>query len=205
MEKESSIVFPVLDRMARLMCWPTLPDGHFSLLSLQLTVVKRLVSGQSIKSMWSRVDRPPEIRGDSAASPFPPSPVSPVPSLRPCSRPPCLPPSLHLCSTGGDTLQSIHLKLPMQHHHMVEGWHCAKKLNSWFSSSNFQRSNLFVTQTTTYIPFGALVAAQLAEWSLPKPEVRGSNPDISKILLWTKILVTVEKTKIMKKGRERPI
>ena len=35
--------------------------------------------------------------------------------------------------------------------------------------------------------------AQLAEWLLPIPEVRGSNPVISKILQWTYLLISVEK------------
>ena len=44
-----------------------------------------------------------------------------------------------------------------------------------------------------------MVVAQLAEWSLPIPEVRGLNPVIGKILYWTYLLLTVEKTKIKKK------
>ena len=41
-----------------------------------------------------------------------------------------------------------------------------------------------------------VVVAQLVEWSLPTPEIRNSNPDISKILSSN---CTIEKTKIMKK------
>ena len=40
---------------------------------------------------------------------------------------------------------------------------------------------------------------QLAEWLLPIPEIQGSNPVIGKILFWTYLLLTVEKTKIVQK------
>ena len=42
-------------------------------------------------------------------------------------------------------------------------------------------------------PGRAVVVAQLMEWSLPTPEIRGLNPDICKILPTNCI---IEKTKI---------
>ena len=42
----------------------------------------------------------------------------------------------------------------------------------------------------------AVVVAQLVQWSLPTPEFRGLNPDISKILSTN---CTIEKMKIKKK------
>ena len=45
----------------------------------------------------------------------------------------------------------------------------------------------------------AVVVAQLVKWLLPIPEIFGSNPVIGKILFWTYLLLTVEKTKINKK------
>ena len=51
-----------------------------------------------------------------------------------------------------------------------------------------------------------MVVAQLKEWSLPTPEVRGSNPVINKILI--EHLCTgngMEKTKLKKRGQEWPI
>ena len=44
-----------------------------------------------------------------------------------------------------------------------------------------------------------VVVAQLVEWSLPIPEVRGSNPVIGKNLLILNIVNCLEKTKIKKK------
>ena len=44
--------------------------------------------------------------------------------------------------------------------------------------------------------FLAVVVAQLVEGSLPTPEIRDSNPDISKVLSTN---CTIEKTKIKKK------
>ena len=41
-----------------------------------------------------------------------------------------------------------------------------------------------------------VVVAQLVEQSLPTPEIRGSNPDIGKVLSTN---CTIEKTQIMKK------
>ena len=41
--------------------------------------------------------------------------------------------------------------------------------------------------------------AQLAEWSLPIPDVCGSNPVNGKKNQWTFLLLTVEKTKMKKK------
>ena len=45
----------------------------------------------------------------------------------------------------------------------------------------------------------AAVVTQLAEQSLPIPEVRGSNLVISEILKWACLLLAVKKTKIKKK------
>ena len=42
----------------------------------------------------------------------------------------------------------------------------------------------------------AVVVAQMVEWSLPTPEIRGSNPDNGKILSTN---CTIEKKKIKKK------
>ena len=50
--------------------------------------------------------------------------------------------------------------------------------------------------------FRAVVVAQLIEQSLPTPEIRGSNPDIGKILSAN---YTIEKTKIKKKRPGMPI
>ena len=44
--------------------------------------------------------------------------------------------------------------------------------------------------------WGAVVVAQLVERLLPTPEIRGSNPDIIKIVYTN---CTIEKTKIKKK------
>ena len=44
----------------------------------------------------------------------------------------------------------------------------------------------------------AVVVAQLAEQLVPIPEVCGLNPVIGKILQWTYLLLTVEKTSIKK-------
>ena len=44
-----------------------------------------------------------------------------------------------------------------------------------------------------------VVVAQLEEWSLPTPEIRGSNPVISKFDLLSTVLKCVENTKIRKK------
>ena len=45
-----------------------------------------------------------------------------------------------------------------------------------------------------------MVVAQLVEWSLPIPEIRGSNPDIDKIYIEHLFTVScAEKTKIKKK------
>ena len=41
-----------------------------------------------------------------------------------------------------------------------------------------------------------MVVAQMVEWSLPPPEIRGLNPDIGEILSTN---CTIEKTKIKKK------
>ena len=51
----------------------------------------------------------------------------------------------------------------------------------------------------------AVVVAQLVEWLLSIPEVRGSNPVIGKIICWTFTVNCIEKTKINKRGREWPI
>ena len=51
----------------------------------------------------------------------------------------------------------------------------------------------------------AVVMVQLAEWSLPIPEIRGSCAIIRNILYLTYLLVIVEKTKITKRGQECPI
>ena len=48
---------------------------------------------------------------------------------------------------------------------------------------------------------GAVVVAQLVERSLLTPEIRGSNPDIGKVLSTN---CTIEKTKIKKKRPEWP-
>ena len=45
----------------------------------------------------------------------------------------------------------------------------------------------------------AVAVTQLTEWSLPIPEVRGSNPVIVKALLRTYLLLTIEKTQLKKK------
>ena len=50
----------------------------------------------------------------------------------------------------------------------------------------------------------AVVVAQLAEWSLPIPEVRGSNPVIDKLLYCTFTINCIDKTKIHERGREWP-
>ena len=51
--------------------------------------------------------------------------------------------------------------------------------------------------------FGEVVVAQLVEWSLPMPEVRGSNPVNGKNLLISNICqLCIEKTKIKKKRPE---
>ena len=44
-----------------------------------------------------------------------------------------------------------------------------------------------------------MVVAQLAERSLPIPDIRGWNPVMSNILYWIYLLLTVQKTKIKKK------
>ena len=44
-----------------------------------------------------------------------------------------------------------------------------------------------------------MVVAQLVEWSLPTPEVHGSNLFISQNLYWTFTINCIEKTKIKKK------
>ena len=48
---------------------------------------------------------------------------------------------------------------------------------------------------------GAVVEAQLAEWSLPTPEIRGSNPNISNEIFRTYLSVNCypEKTELKKK------
>ena len=48
---------------------------------------------------------------------------------------------------------------------------------------------------------GAVVVAQLTEWSLPTPEIRSSNPDIGNEIFQTYLSVNCysEKTKIKKK------
>ena len=51
--------------------------------------------------------------------------------------------------------------------------------------------------------FGEVVVAQLVEWSLPMPEVRGSNPVNGKNLFISNICqLCIEKTKIKKKRPE---
>ena len=45
----------------------------------------------------------------------------------------------------------------------------------------------------------AVVEAQLVEWSLPTPEIRSSNPDISNFIYYQLYKNCVEKTKIKKK------
>ena len=45
-----------------------------------------------------------------------------------------------------------------------------------------------------------MVVAQLAERSLPIPEIRGSNPVTGKILCSTRLLLSVEKKHIKKKA-----
>ena len=44
-----------------------------------------------------------------------------------------------------------------------------------------------------------MVVAQFAETSIPVPEVRGSNPNSSKILWWTYFLLTVWKDEYREK------
>ena len=51
----------------------------------------------------------------------------------------------------------------------------------------------------------AVVVAQLAEWSLPRPEVRSSNPVVGEFLYRTFIFTCIEKTKIEKKRRGKVI
>ena len=48
--------------------------------------------------------------------------------------------------------------------------------------------------------YGAVVVALMVEWSLQIPEVRGSNPVISKHLCRTFTVDCIEKTKIKKKS-----
>ena len=48
----------------------------------------------------------------------------------------------------------------------------------------------------TWLAIWAMVVAQLVKRSLPTSEIRGSNPDIGKIIY------QLEKTKIKKRGRE---
>ena len=51
-----------------------------------------------------------------------------------------------------------------------------------------------------------MVVAQLVEWPLPIPEVRGSNPVIGKIYIEHCLLSTVlKRRKQRKRGREWPI
>ena len=52
---------------------------------------------------------------------------------------------------------------------------------------------------------GAVVVAQLVEQLLAIPEVRNSNPVISKNLYWMFTVNCIKKTKIEKKGRDWPI
>ena len=55
-------------------------------------------------------------------------------------------------------------------------------------------------------PLDPLVVTQLAEWLLPLPEVRASNPVICKFYAENDLLLTVKKTKIKKtRGRNWPI
>ena len=49
-----------------------------------------------------------------------------------------------------------------------------------------------------------MVVAQFAEWSLPNPEVRGSNPVIGKKIYWTFTFNCVEKTKKKKEAGNCP-
>ena len=57
-----------------------------------------------------------------------------------------------------------------------------------------RKKKLILSRIT--LPLSAVVVAQLVERSLPTPEVRGSNPDIGKVLSTN---CTLEKTKIKKK------
>ena len=51
--------------------------------------------------------------------------------------------------------------------------------------------------------FWAVIVAQLAEWLLPTPEVRGSNPVIGKMYIGHCLLSTVlKRQKCRKRGRE---
>ena len=94
---------------------------------------------------------------------------------------------------------------------------CRKKdsLNFWTTLSWAVSERFLPWKRSTYCcwlkqnPYASIkdcncrqAVAQLAERSLPVSEVLGSNPFFGKILMWTNLLLTVEKMKIKKKRRE---
>ena len=87
---------------------------------------------------------------------------------------------------------------------------CLKSCNTL--KNTFYQVKLDIFHPGELLPFTivhtrAVVVAQLVEWSLLTPKIRGSNPAIGQVL-YTKFLpiaINVEKTKIKKIDREWPI
>ena len=77
----------------------------------------------------------------------------------------------------------------------------ALHLKSDFQFSDGGNNSKLSQRLTPLKYFLAVVVAQLAEWSLPTPEIRGLNPDITNEILRSYLSVNCypDKTKINKK------
>ena len=91
-----------------------------------------------------------------------------------------------------------------RNHKLLIYHHPPQKKGNFFTRVEDDFSIYFLIVTLFY-GHSAVIVAQLAEWSLPRPEVLRSSPVIGKILQWIYLLLTVEKTNRRNRGREWPL